>query len=108
MRISLLLAFLLGSLSACTGSSESQHGPGHEDDAGIPAEDAGVPPVTSCSDRVTADVEAAKGATSLLDDGAKVVLPANVLADDAEVTLSPESCAGVYASSRFRSCVYRG
>ena len=41
-------------------------------------------------------VDAAAGATLLLDDGASVQLPPGALATDAEVSFSRETCDGVY------------
>ena len=52
-------------------------------------------------------VEAAVGATLALEDGTRVVIPGGALESDAEVSLSRETCEGVYAASRFQSCVYR-
>jgi hypothetical protein len=56
---------------------------------------------------VSTIVQAAVGATLALEDGTRVVIPAGVLESDAEVGLSRETCEGVYATTRFKSCVYR-
>lgn len=58
-------------------------------------------------ERVSMMVDAAAGATLLLDDDASVFIPPGALAADAEVSFSRETCDGVYASDRFQSCVYR-
>ncbi len=57
--------------------------------------------------KVSTIVQAAIGATLALEDGTSVVIPAGALASDAEVSLSRETCEGVYAATRFQSCVYR-
>ena len=64
-------------------------------------------PMQTGDQRVSMMVDAAAGATLLLDDGASVRLPPGALATDAEVSFSRETCDGVYASRRFQSCVYR-
>ena len=64
-------------------------------------------PMQTGDQRVSMMVNAAAGATLLLDDGASVRLPPGALATDAEVSFSRETCDGVYASQRFQSCVYR-
>lgn len=52
-------------------------------------------------------VAAASGAEIVLEDGATLSVPAGALAVDADVTLSRETCGGVFASSHFRSCLYQ-
>ena len=46
-------------------------------------------------------VEAAVGATLALEDGTRVVIPGGALESDAEVSLSRETCEGVYAATSF-------
>lgn len=56
---------------------------------------------------VSTIVQAAIGTTLALEDGTRVVIPAGALESDAEVSLSRETCEGIYAATRFQSCVYR-
>jgi hypothetical protein len=50
---------------------------------------------------------ASGGGEIVLEDGAALSVPAGALAADADVTFSRETCGGVFASSHFRSCLYR-
>lgn len=68
--------------------------------------DSGAPTKTG-DQRVSMLVDAEAGATLFLEDGASVYVPPGALASDAEVSFSREACDGIYASSRFESCVYR-
>jgi hypothetical protein len=52
-------------------------------------------------------ISAREGGRIELEDGAALELEAEVLEEDAEVTLIRETCGGVYSAPAFDSCLYR-